>query len=240
MSDELPVDDSWKGSPQRWPAVTAEELTGAAGRTSRSGPTASLLRVALSFRSPKKAPGQMLALPRGRGRGSHRAQRGRGAGRRRDRAGAGRPQGRRHGPAGADHGVSPRRASRSPATFVGTLSDYGALVAKLERPVSSAVTLSGADVLGLRNTLLLAADVKLQGERRVAYYNHGRIQGFDLGWRRQVYPEVAGDERQPVPVHIGRPAGGLPGESEAEDLAGAMARHGADPDGSKLPRGRPG
>lgn len=192
MSDELPVDDSWKGFPLAWPKVSAEELVGMLAEVEKRADEA-ILRVALSFRSPKKLAGRMMA--RYRGDDQEATERNvvgvlvddttvlvlvdlkAGVTARLERI-----------------VVHPKAGAPVPATFVGTLSDYGALVAKLAQPLDGAVKLSRADAFGLRNTLLLAADVKLQGERRVAYYNHGRVRGFELGWRRQVYPEVAGPD----------------------------------------------
>ncbi|MCJ7544993.1 MAG: PDZ domain-containing protein [Phycisphaerae bacterium] len=193
MSDELPVDDSWKGSPLAWPKVSAEELKGMLADTEKRA-DASLLRVALSFRSPKKSAGRMM-MSRYRGDEEEATERNvvgvlvddttvlvladlkAGVTARLERI-----------------VVHPKEGIPIPAAFVGTLSDYGALVAKLPQPLAGAVKLSGASAFALRNTLLLGADVKLQGERRVAYYSPARVQGFDLGWRRQVYPEVAGGD----------------------------------------------
>ncbi len=59
MGNSLPVEGSWQGSPQTWPVLSAKEmkalLADVRARTDRS-----LLRVSLSFRSPKKAAGSLF------------------------------------------------------------------------------------------------------------------------------------------------------------------------------------
>ncbi len=194
MSDELPVDDSWKGSPASWAAVPAQQLqTLLADVEQRTD--ASLLRVALSFRSPKKLPGRMLMMYRYRDDEEEATERNVVGVLVDDRTVLVLADLKASLTARLERiVVHPKDGEPVTGTFAGTLSDYGAFVATLDQPLSGAVTLSKAPVPDFRNTLLLAADIKLQGERRVAYYNHGRIRGFELGWRRHVYPEAAGEE----------------------------------------------
>ena len=47
-------------------------------------------------------------------------------------------------------------------------------------------------MLDYRNRLLLAAEVAVHGEDRTVYFDHRRIEGFDIGWRRQIYPYLPG------------------------------------------------
>ncbi len=80
------------------------------------------------------------------------------------------------------------------ATFVGSLKDYGAFIAQLDEPISgSGVSLDEAPILTHRDELLLAAQVRIQGESREVFYQHERLSGFHLGWNRQVHPDYAPD-----------------------------------------------
>ncbi|MBN1941835.1 MAG: PDZ domain-containing protein [Phycisphaerae bacterium] len=80
------------------------------------------------------------------------------------------------------------------ASFTHTLKDYGAFVASLEKPLSGRVVLSAENILDYEDCLLPAVELRIQGEKRVAYYQHRRIGGYTLGWRSQVYPKLHGPE----------------------------------------------
>jgi len=196
MNEELPTDDSWKGSPQDWPSVPAGEfaaiLNALEAKCNRN-----LLRVALSFRSPKA-----------RGREGYRfSYADSGDGEEED---------------ATERNVigvlldekrilvlallSPRVTARLqrivvhpaeggpiPAKFACTLRDYGGFLAVLERPLEGAIAFCGEPVTRFRNRLLLRADILMQGEKRVAYYDRDRLTSFQIGWKQRVYPEVPGD-----------------------------------------------
>ncbi len=74
------------------------------------------------------------------------------------------------------------------ATFVGSLRDYGAFLARLDEPTDIMPRISSQDLRGLRHELLLMLNLAIRGEHRVAYYQHDRVAQFQFGWRRQVYP----------------------------------------------------
>ncbi len=189
MIDELPLDDSWQGSPADWPVVSAEDMTKALADLEAKAEKA-LLRVSLSFRSPKKSAREMMY----------------------SRYGAEEDESTERNVPGvlvAERRVlvltnlKARTTARlerivvhgadgqaMPAKFAGTLNDYGCFVAELDEPAAGAVELSDAGILSVRNALLLAAEMRIQGETRVTYFNHGRIPAFRLGWRRQVYPNA--------------------------------------------------
>jgi hypothetical protein len=40
---------------------------------------------------------------------------------------------------------------------------------------------------------MLCAEVSMQGERRIAYYSHKRIASFQVGWKRQLRPDIGVD-----------------------------------------------
>lgn len=90
-------------------------------------------------------------------------------------------------PPGSEDGVQAR--------FTATLRDYGAFVATLDEPLNGALHSSSRDVRLYENQLLAAADISLQGEHRIAYVAYDRLSDFEVGWKRHVYPNVAGDDR---------------------------------------------
>jgi hypothetical protein len=187
MWGSLPVDDSWKGSPLTWPLLTVDQRKSLLADT-RKWADQSLLRVALSFRSPKKSVGRMF---RQREEEDDEST---------ERNVIGVLMGDKTVLVLANlkpivtarlERIQVYRASSDkpiPATFAGTLKDYGAFTAELDAPLEGAARLSGTPVEDLDNTMLGGAEVTLQGEKRVTYFNHARIASFRLGWRRQVYP----------------------------------------------------
>ena len=187
MKHELPIDDSWKGSPLKWQGCTAKEVESLlADIETRSA--SSLPRVALSFRSPKKRPGfdrystreeekternvlgvlmdkqTILVLASLKPKVTARLQR---------------------------ILVHPAEGKAVAAKFQHSLKDYGCFVAKLEKPLDGAVKLSMKKITDYRDMMLPAAQIKLQGEKRVAYYVRSRIRSYDIGWRRKTFPNVA-------------------------------------------------
>jgi S1-C subfamily serine protease len=187
MWGSLPLDDSWKGSPLTWPVLTVDQRKAMLADTKKWADQ-SLLRVALSFRSPKKSAGKMF--------------------RQREDEEEESTEQNVTGVLVDDKTVlvlvdlKPAVTARLerilvhrtgggkpiPATFAGTLKDYGAFIAKLDAPLEGAARLSGKPAEDFDNAILGSAEVTLQGEKRVAYFNHARIASFRLGWRRQVYP----------------------------------------------------
>jgi serine protease Do len=192
---QMPADANWKGSPLDWPVVSAGEMD----KTLKSVEALSqrgILRVSMSFRSPRKsvqrasrysayAPGEdaendsternvigvlvakqkMLVLADLTPKVTARLEK---------------------------IMVHPPKGPAVAARFDGTLANYGAMLASLETPLDGAIELSPDDALGLRDGLLYGAEIILQGENRTTYFHHGRVSGFRLGWRRQVYPEASG------------------------------------------------
>lgn len=188
MKHELAIDDSWKGSPLKWQAYTAKEVESLlADIKTRSG--SGLPRVALSFRSPKKRPGfdrysiseedqkternvlgllmdkdTILVLASLKPKVTARLQR---------------------------ILVHPPEGKPVAAKFQHSLKDYGCFVAKLEKPLDGAAKLAMKKITDYRNMILPTAQIKLQGEKRVAYYVRSRIASYSIGWRRKIFPDVA-------------------------------------------------
>ena len=190
--DELPLDDSWKGSPLKWPAVSAAERAKLLDELEKRT-NAGVLRVVLRLRSPKKKAGSDYAW---RDRDEERE------GTERNVAGVLLDAKRvlvLEGLKPAQTArleqilVAPPQGEPVRAKFVCSVRDYGALLAELERPLEGALALSSEPILAFRGRLLLVADIKMAGERRLAYFDHTRIASLDLGRKRKLYPEVFGD-----------------------------------------------
>jgi len=186
----LDVEGKWKGSPLDWPVRTAKQMADLIASTTKRV-DAAVFRVALSFRSPKKSAGGMSS-----------------------RSGSSSSVGK------AEQNVvgllvdettvivlanlQPKITARleriavhvggsvglAEAEFSHTLTDYGCFLAKLPKPVSGGLKLSPKLTTGLRNQLLMSAEVRIQGANRVTYYDHRRITSYDLGWKRNVYPKI--------------------------------------------------
>ncbi len=78
-----------------------------------------------------------------------------------------------------------------PATFAGTLADYGCLIAKLSKPMATKAVMSSAPITDFRNQLLAKAEITVQGENRTVYYGHDRINFYYTGWHRNIYPALS-------------------------------------------------
>jgi S1-C subfamily serine protease len=192
MNGELPLDGSWKGAPADWPSLSAEELA-AVTQSVRKAAGGGLLRVTLNFRSPRATPMQQMMSRRND----------------EDNATVQHVTGVLLDErtvlvlAELKSNTTSRlekirvRAAEGPAAearFAHTLADYGAFVATLDQPLPGALAAPAAgDVREARGVLLPAVQVLVQGEKRTEYYAHRRISGFGTGFRRQLYPEVPGD-----------------------------------------------
>lgn len=191
MKNELPMDDSWKGSPlQSWTILTGSQMSDALAALDRIAGEG-LVRVKLNFRSPQNieqnnrfgynrfneddnetekdvpgivvAPTRVLILANLKPKVTARLER---------------------------IMIYDKNDQPITGTFYSSLKDYGALVATTDSPVGTPIEFSNKNILQERNTLLLAASVAIKGEKRVAYYWHNRIASFKFGWRNQVYPEI--------------------------------------------------
>jgi len=184
MKSKMPLDDSWKRLPLTWEMLSAEgmakQLTALKATAERT-----VVRVALSFRSPKKRPGSSRYGYRDSGGATEHNV-------------LGVVVDERHVLVLA--GMSSRLTARLekvrifgadgkavPAAFAGSLKDYAACVVRLEKPLARAVALSAEPILDLDNRLVLIAILDLQGERRVDYFQHCRPTSFRTGWKDHVY-----------------------------------------------------
>lgn len=193
MGGELAADDTWKGDPATWKTLSAaDEVKQLKVLENLSRQT--LLRVRLTFRSPKKTAQPMM--------------------RESDDSEGGSAQMNVPGIlAGADKimvlcNLKPKLTARlesiavfsadgkeCSARFHSTLSDYGAFMATLDKPLSGAAEMDASSIIGHRRSLLTSVELRLQGENRVEYFGHCRIDGFEVGWHNHLYPVVRGTER---------------------------------------------
>ncbi len=199
MNGRVPADNSWKGSPLDWPAVTSTEMSKLLANLEQQV-DGSILRVRLSFRSPKRdsSVGDI------------------------NLGGESENEGTKHNVTGIlfDKTQILVPAVLDPATtalleditvfapdgqpvsakFVHSLRDYGCLIAELEKPLGTPLSLADSPILECRNKLLPSAEVIIQGEKRVTYYNPTRLGSFSLKWKQQVFP-TTGDEQHHLFPH---------------------------------------
>ena len=201
---ELPPDSSWKGSPQKWPFIASADMAARLAKV-ESDAQGTLLRVHLTFRSPKTAAGG----GGGFGGGGFRGGGFRGGGdsdedvesaTERNVIGVAIAPDRLLVLSNLRARTTARLQKISVHTgetsqegkFVASLKDYGALVVSVAKPLPASVKLSTANILGARNQLVYAEELTLQGDKRVAYATHARITTFQAGWRGQINPGVEG------------------------------------------------
>lgn len=185
---EVAADDTWKGSPLEWPAMSAADMQKALAKIEKIV-KAGVPRVTLYYRSAKKQSGRGMW---------------------RDAVGISEEQ--TNGIITDANtililgGLSAKRTARLEkikvhvpegdpinAKFACTLADYGAFVATLEKPQPAAmVKLASGDIRKYRNVLLLTAEIRIYGEERVLYFLRDRITSFHFGWERKIYPSGQG------------------------------------------------
>ncbi len=188
FNKRLPLDGSWKGSPLDQPLISATEYQRKLSVLEEKC-AGSILHVTLNFRSPKKG-------------------RQRGVGNRSDQGEAVTEMHLLGGVVDANTlliaaNLKPSVTARlerikvhlpggdtMPAAFQCTLADYGALLASTEEALPGEMEACEDDVLDQYMKLLLAADIRIQGEKRVAYFHHGRIGSYSLGYERRIYPDL--------------------------------------------------
>ncbi len=196
MAEELPADDTWKGSPEAWELVSAADMDRKLERLA-SRTRAQLPRVSLRFRSPREEPSDRYAMARaysGLGRDDENATE------------------REAVAILLDEGIMlilaelspsttgrlerirvhlPNRDAPADAQFVASLHAYGALLARLDEPVSGiGLSEDSADLAPGR--LLLASEIHVSGDQRRAHHETARIADLRKGYRGNLLPDLAG------------------------------------------------
>jgi len=193
MYNHVRPDDSWKGSPLNWPMVTRQRLDELISQT-KTRVDAAILRADLSFRTSKNV------APRSRySRFSPDQDE---VGNRLQAPALMLDQNRALVLASIKPAITARLeriliypASGKPisARFLHSLSDYGCIVAELEKPLTGAgLTLDKSNILDREAKLLIGTEILVQGDKRVAYYGAQRILDFNPGLRGRQMPYVAG------------------------------------------------
>lgn len=193
MGARLPADGSWKGSPLKWPTISADEMTKLLADL-KGRVDAGLLRVKLNFRSPKAQdpysryssryddegsaternvvgilidPRKIVVLAYLKPKVTARLER---------------------------ITVYPKEGEAVSAKFMHTLKDYGCFTAELDRALPGDLETSTESIAGFHAKLLLSAEVTVKGEKLVAYLGHVRVTHYKIRWRRNVYPQIPGPE----------------------------------------------
>ena len=157
-----------------------------------------LVRVRLSFRSPKVTPGQnpMRARTRGDEESDESATE-------RNELGVLLPGGRVAVLAALKSGLTARlerasiqREGKPPVTakFIASLRDFGVLVMEPEQPLGDAMRIDATHPADRMGQLMLRAEVDLRGETRSSYFHESRIAGVRVGARMEAYPELPDPE----------------------------------------------
>jgi len=191
MGSELPVDDSWKGSPLTWKRLSVEQMRAALARTETLADQG-LVKVHLKFRVKVKS---------GRDPYMYRDPSG-------ERVTEKDVVGVVMSPetvlvlAKLNRATTARLETitihagdtKRPATFVGTLDRYGALLVRLQKGAAplKPVPLADGPVHGDLYRLLIRAQVDCSGDRRVAYYRPDRCVGRRVGRDELVWPQMQG------------------------------------------------
>lgn len=191
MNPELPADGNWKMPPKKWDTISARKLETRLKGLENLAESA-MVRVKLSFRSPKQKGGDMFSANRFRSWGGAAAPTTEA-----QAVGVCFDDGTALVLTHLDAKTTARlekiafldsEGKEHEASFVATLKDYGAIVVKLEKPSFSSVVLSDKDVREFRNELLLKAQISVKGEERETHYGRARITSYQLSYDGDVYP----------------------------------------------------
>jgi len=197
MNHRLDADNRWRGNPMAWKMIDATAFASQL-KELESLTAQALVRVRLSFRSPKVTPGQnpMRARTRGDEESDESATE-------RNELGVLLPGGRVAVLAALKSGLTARlerasiqREGKPPVTakFIASLRDFGVLVMEPEQPLGDAMRIDTTHPADLMGQLMLRAEVDLRGETRSSYFHESRIAGVRVGARMEAYPELPDPE----------------------------------------------
>lgn len=199
MNHRLPVRESWQGSPLNWPSLPADAYQALCRRIERSGEQG-LLRVKLNFRSPKAGASSSAYAQYA----SFLYDEEQASATERDTVGILLEGKRLLVLANLDPPTTARLeritvfgpdGRGSEARFLGTLNDYGGLMAELTDVPGKPVSFSREPILDYQDQLLIGVEVRVQGDHRVQYVDHHRLTQFSVGWHRQIYPDFGGENK---------------------------------------------
>lgn len=187
----VPVDDSWKGSPEKW-ALVSETDFGAGLARAEQVAAGAVLRVDLGFRSPPA--NAQAAYDRYSGGAEEAVTDWHGVGLLLDSTTLLVLNELKPKSTARLESITVHPTSGEPVTakFSGTLLDYGAFIATLDSPLQGAAAATKRPLAALRDELLYKAEVRVLGETRTAYMWHDRINHIITGWRDQLFPVAEG------------------------------------------------
>ena len=201
LNRRIPADDSWQGSPLKWKQVPATDLDLSIGRL-KAGADNSLVRVKLTFRSPKNSANQMRERMRQQRNEDEDTDN---SATERNVLGVLLPGGKALVLANLRPNVTARLdridligsdGKEISAKFVATLKDFGAFVAAYESSGGASAMIDLTESPEWIGKLMFRADVSVQGEMRSDYYYVSRIIGVRVGPKMEGYPELPDPEFQ--------------------------------------------
>lgn len=196
MKEELPADGSWKGSPSDWPVYSAAEIASLQQKLDKTI-AAGLPQVTLNFRSPRATDNDSMGMGmRMRGDDENATVR-HATGVLLDEKSVLVLIDLKAKQTARLEKIRVQAGGESvDAKFARTLSDYGALVVTLDKPLKGAVRPADtADVQKLKDVMLPTCEVLLQGDQRTQHLSHRRIAGFNVGFQRQHVPEMPSGDK---------------------------------------------
>jgi hypothetical protein len=188
---ELPAGNAWKVAPLSWPATSAADMAALTGKLDKTA-ASTIVRATLNFRSPANNDPRQQMMMRGDEQNATVQE---------VLAVQVDPSTflvlAKLKPTVTARLERIRLATEPPidAKFKASLADYGAFLVTTDKPTAAPPLLASADIRDLKGAALPAAEILLQGEKRVATFDHRRIVGFRTGWRGNVYPQLVGEDK---------------------------------------------
>ena len=78
------------------------------------------------------------------------------------------------------------------AEFESSIKDYGLITARLAEPMPQVAKICTKDIKEYKDNFMPFVEVRVQGEEMVCYFSHNRINGFEYGWKKVIYPDISG------------------------------------------------
>ena len=194
LTRRLPLDDSWQGSPDAWKQLSRAEYGRQLQQVGELAES-TLVRVRLSFRSPKPTPG----MARRRFQMGDDED-GEDASTERDVLGVVLAPNRIAVLAALRPAttarlqriqIHPAKGQPIPAKFIASLKDHGVLVVEPEQPLPRSLKVTSRSMSESVEKLSYRIDLTLQGENRVQYLHHARVGAVHVGTRLEGFPELA-------------------------------------------------
>ncbi len=191
MRPEVAMDEDWKISPLDWDAVSAAEYEAGIEKIKKLSDS-TVIRITLNFRSPKKKAGGGGYSRYGGGGDSTTEMQIRGV-----------VMDKRNVlvPAKLSQKVTARLEKITlhlpgkdvEADFNFTLLEYGGLIATAKEDLPVFAKPYEGDIFDVKFQMLYGTEVRINGEQRIQYANRYIITGYELGKKKEVYPDINSD-----------------------------------------------